>query len=762
MKTWDKYEDDEVELKKLKVLYFNTARPESHCYRYRIANIQDAFEFVGAESRVTNEVELFNNPDILLNYDLLVIFRAIWTENIREIVRKCRILNIPVIFDIDDYLFEPAIANGKYISAIKYADKKSRQEFEGRVRGLRQTFMECDYFTASTRYLADLGEKLGKESFVINNGLSWKFLEISSHLRFVKNNDETKIVEIVYMSGSDTHHADFAVVVPVLKRVLHENDNVYLFIFGHLCVDKFQELKPFTKRIRKQTPVKWQEMHKYVGNSHINIAPLETGNPFCEAKSELKYFEAAAFGLVTVASATSTFKEAIIDGQTGYVCKTEEEWYDRLTKLIKNKGLRDCMTQNAIIHASTRYHPVITANQASGCYREIIKRYRAKQKRKQSYENKTLNTLNPIPIPDLEKFGYIKTRVPANHTGQTYRKENPETEFTFNIIYTPGTVKYLSLFVMSLLKWSDCSFRLVTNGCRTEEKNYLKEFCNKYPRLEFMALHEGLILSHGQSLNYLQRMTDSNFFCFMDSDIFATGPFMEEFISQLNRYNMFFSGVSVWQTEQGRILPDNFQNVFGRYSKTDKGVCLGSSYFAIYNNRTLTEFIRSAGIDFDQCLWTAIKREYQKQLTTMGLKKEFYDTGKLLNLLLLAGGERFFFSDSPFIRHLGGVSVRKTINVLSEEKSYARSHVMKDTAIRARIRDETEEHKKVQGKIQILAPYFAQVLDSLFRKHELPEIPDIKNAETETKIKNMTDEIVSLYKEFGGAFISMQDWFTLF
>ena len=33
---------------------------------------------------------------------------------------------------------------------------------------------------------------------------------------------------------------------------------------------------------------------------------------------------------------------------------------------------------------------------------------------------------------------------------------------TFNVIYTPGSVRYLSFFVWSLLRWSDASFRLVS------------------------------------------------------------------------------------------------------------------------------------------------------------------------------------------------------------------------------------------------------------------------------------------------------------
>ena len=36
----------------------------------------------------------------------------------------------------------------------------------------------------------------------------------------------------------------------------------------------------------------------------INLAPLEVGNPFCEAKSQLKFFEAGLVNCTTIASPT--------------------------------------------------------------------------------------------------------------------------------------------------------------------------------------------------------------------------------------------------------------------------------------------------------------------------------------------------------------------------------------------------------------------------------------------------------------------------
>ena len=116
-------------------------------------------------------------------------------------------------------------------------------------------------------------------------------------------------------------------------------------------------------------------------------------------------------------------------------------------------------------------------------------------------------------------------------------------DLQFNIIFTPYTVRYLKPFIASLLKWSDCRYRLVANALSSEDKDQLIELADQHDRLEFIVLSETGPIEHGKALRWLQERTESPWFCFMDSDIIATGPFLDQVAERLEHCDVISSGV---------------------------------------------------------------------------------------------------------------------------------------------------------------------------------------------------------------------------
>ena len=178
--------------------------------------------------------------------------------------------------------------------------------------------------------------------------------EVTAHKPARDDNGE---VFIGYASGTRSHHRDFDSIVLVLTELLSAHDNLRLILLGRIHSDEFLKLKTFRDRIWNVPMVPFHLLPEKLARFDINIAPLETGNVFCEAKSELKYFEAAIVAVPTVASATSTYEEAIIDGKTGYCASTHDEWFSYLTALTVDSDLRSSMGEAARSHAAQRWGP---------------------------------------------------------------------------------------------------------------------------------------------------------------------------------------------------------------------------------------------------------------------------------------------------------------------------------------------------------------------------------------------------------------------
>ena len=96
-----------------------------------------------------------------------------------------------------------------------------------------------------------------------------------------------------------------------------------------------------------------------IAETDINLAPLEPGNPFCEAKSELKFFEAAIVGVPTIASATEPFAAAIEDGISGLVVSDSEGWRRALDLLVTSQDRRRAIGAAAKQRAVARFGPAV-------------------------------------------------------------------------------------------------------------------------------------------------------------------------------------------------------------------------------------------------------------------------------------------------------------------------------------------------------------------------------------------------------------------
>lgn len=226
----------------------------------------------------------------------------------------------------------------------------------------------------------------------------------------------------------------------------------------------------------------------------------------------------------------------------------------------------------------------------------------------------------------------------------------------FYIIYTPGAVRGLLPFVDTLLHWSDCAYCLVANGCGVAEVALLRDRCAGETRLNWRRLPFDRKVEHGQALNFLVAASDQPYFCFMDSDILATGDFMAELRPALPGAAGLFSAWPITIRAVERILPDDSLFIGGRHSYTAAGLCLGGSYFAIYERAALARALSLSPDGFNRGYWAQLPRQTQRFLREIGQERLFYDTGRVLNLYLQKDGE-LRVRDTMALLHLGSYSI---------------------------------------------------------------------------------------------------------
>lgn len=231
-----------------------------------------------------------------------------------------------------------------------------------------------------------------------------------------------------------------------------------------------------------------------------------------------------------------------------------------------------------------------------------------------------------------------------------------QEKLTINVIFVKGTVEILLPFLPSLLTHSSCRFRLISNGCLLEEATILKEFTDFNTQTVFYSLNTERILQHHEVLHNVLELEESEWFAFIDSDIVAKSQFLPALFNALEGKDAVFTGLPLWHETYEMMMPKDFNIMGGRFVNAHNGYLLGLSYAAIYKTSGLKNFIKSSGIDLRKYRWNEIPANYQQILNELGLKKQLYDTAKLLNILWQYEGGEMVFRNSDELIHLGGVS----------------------------------------------------------------------------------------------------------
>lgn len=353
-KVHQKYMKEVGSIKKEKlmkdVLFINGC-PIDYCERYRVHHKMEELEAFGVSN---DEIQMIQfNKEMVKYYRAFVIYRSPFSEFVKEVIDEIHKENKPVFFDIDDLVFDL-----KYTSNLKVLEKLSkeeREEYDDGVVKYGETAKYSDYLITTTNVLAKELGKLNKEVFIDKNVASFDMQRFSKDAIKTVQKAEDKIY-IGYASGSITHNSDFEMIKPSLINILKKYDNVYLKLIGALELP--EDLKTFEDRIITEPFVNYKKLPYILRTLDINLAPLEDIF-FNSAKSCIKWMEAGLVKVPTIASDVGDFHDSIDNNVDGILCK-DNEWEEKLSKLIEDKDFRLMIAENAYNKTHTEYNPLVS------------------------------------------------------------------------------------------------------------------------------------------------------------------------------------------------------------------------------------------------------------------------------------------------------------------------------------------------------------------------------------------------------------------
>jgi glycosyltransferase involved in cell wall biosynthesis len=195
----------------------------------------------------------------------------------------------------------------------------------------RDSCIEClkmsDLVTVSTESLAERMRQYNPNVVVLPN-------HIDADALYVDRPRRDRLV--VGWSGGMSHLRDWVDVADPVREVLTAHPQVDMHFLG---IDYSPVLK--LDRPCRYTPWKPDVWSFFKANDFdIGLAPL-ANTPFNDSKSHIRALEYMALGIPVIAADRPAYRDLVVDGVTGYLVSTAEEWAARLRELINDEAARD-------------------------------------------------------------------------------------------------------------------------------------------------------------------------------------------------------------------------------------------------------------------------------------------------------------------------------------------------------------------------------------------------------------------------------------
>lgn len=474
--------------------------PSTPGYRYRVVHWANAARAAGIAVSDFRLDEALQHMDAIRSARIVIIWRAPWDATVAQIVEAAKASGAMLVFDVDDLMFEPELARIDIIDGIRSQSlsEHSVRDFYTRVQ---RTMAAADICTATTEELAGHLRRLWKPAIVLPNGFDEQTFTVSrlaARRRAAIESDG--LFRIGYAGGSRTHQRDFAACANAVADVLRQRPASRLVLFYHpptrqplVDLNEFPSFEGLMDQVEYRDLVPLAELPNEIARFDVNLAPLEVGNPFCEAKSELKYFEAALAGVCTIASPTGPFRRAIKDGATGILASGESEWFNAISRLAEDDSLRHRMARAALYDVLWAYGPDRRAELARFAFEQFQRGRTAARAFALQLSRQHRSACGDIDIPSARTV-FSSDRLRASSVTVILPLHNYE-QFIADAL---KSVAAQTLVDIDLIVIDDAS----TDGSLTKALDWAKDNASRFNRLLVLQNHRNSKLGPTRNVGF--------------------------------------------------------------------------------------------------------------------------------------------------------------------------------------------------------------------------------------------------------------------
>lgn len=349
----------------IRFVYYDLGAPT----RYRVHHHAEQARLAGWHASLV-PIAAWRAAMHLNGVDLIYIHRLPLSHRTIPILAAARRAHVPVVFDSDDLVWDTRERHYNYLDRHYARGEIARMLiFTLRMRFLMQGVRA---FVFSTDYLARLARQTFRQpAFVHQNALSDEQIARSTEAYAARPMRNSGPI-IGYFSGTPrVHDEDMATVAPALATVLRQMPAARLRLYGDVALAGELSDPALATQIERRDVVHWQQLPGAIAGVDINIAPL-VDNPQRRAKSAVKYLEAAAVGVPTVAADLEPYNTVMRAGETGLLASDPAAWERALLRLAHDAALRHTMGNCARADVLAQHTNTVRAAAFAACMKHLL------------------------------------------------------------------------------------------------------------------------------------------------------------------------------------------------------------------------------------------------------------------------------------------------------------------------------------------------------------------------------------------------------